>query len=79
MVVTSELMRTKRDRRSPHYAAPAHLIQSKNEMDGFSRPYGTARRCIPDPGLRPGLLSDVPTGLSAGFSRALFSPCYRPI
>ena len=37
----------------------------------FSRPFGTARWCLPNPGLRPGLLSDVPTGLSAEFSRRL--------
>src|ERR1700733_14654757 len=34
-------------------------------------PCGTARSRVPNPGLRPGLLSDVPAGLSAQFSRRL--------
>jgi hypothetical protein len=34
-------------------------------------PCGTARSRIPNPGLRPGLLSAVPAGLSAEFSRRL--------
>jgi hypothetical protein len=38
-------------------------------------PCGTVRSRVPNPGLRPGLLSDVPAGLNAEFSRILFSPC----
>jgi hypothetical protein len=38
-------------------------------------PRGTVQLAYHHPGLRPGLLSDVPSGLSAEFSRRLFSPC----